>query len=137
MDNWDKSKRSLEMSRMPYKGTKPEIILRKALFAKGFRYRINFNKLIGKPDIVLPKYHIVIFVNGCFWHQHENCKYAYKPKTNLNFWKSKFEKNKERDDRVSRQLISQKWRVIVVWECQISMNSIAKLVEELEALIRK
>ena len=86
MDIWDKEKRSQVMSKIRSKNTKPELTLRKALFAKGFRYRVNDKKLPGKPDIVLPKHKTVIFVHGCFWHKHEACKYAYTPKTNNEFW---------------------------------------------------
>ena len=86
MDIWNKEKRSECMSRIRSKNTKPELALRKALFARGFRYRVNDKKLPGKPDIVLPKYKTVIFIHGCFWHGHEDCKYAYIPKTNTRFW---------------------------------------------------
>lgn len=92
MDIWDKKKRSEVMSKIRSKNTKPEIALRKALFAKDYRYRINDKKLSGKPDIVLPQYKIVIFVYGCFWHGHENCKVAHIPKSNIDFWKDKIEK---------------------------------------------
>ena len=85
------------MSRIKNKGTKPEVTLRKALFARGFRYRVNVKSLSGKPDIVLPRYKTVIFVHGCFWHGHPGCKYAYIPKSNMGFWINKISGNQERD----------------------------------------
>lgn len=94
MDIWDKQKRTDVMARIRSKDTKPEIMLRKSLFAQGFRYRINYKKLPGKPDIVLPKYKTVIFVNGCFWHGHENCKIAHIPKSNIAFWEKRFQETK-------------------------------------------
>lgn len=119
MDIWSKEKRSECMSKIHSKNTKPELALRKALFARGFRFRVNCAKLPGKPDIVLPKYKTVIFVNGCFWHHHEGCKYAYMPKTNTKFWLDKITSNVERD-RINRQkLLALGWNVITVWECEI------------------
>ncbi|MCL2245897.1 MAG: very short patch repair endonuclease [Lentimicrobiaceae bacterium] len=107
------------MSKIRSKNTKPEMALRKALFAKGFRYRVNDNKLPGKPDIVLPKYKTVIFLHGCFWHRHEGCKYAYTPKTNTGFWVDKITSNKERDRINLQKLTVLGWNVITVWECEI------------------
>jgi DNA mismatch endonuclease (patch repair protein) len=89
MDIWSKEKRSECMSKIRSKNTKPELALRKALFARGFRYRVNDKHLLGKPDIVLPKYKTIIFLHGCFWHKHENCKYVCTPKTNTEFWVDK------------------------------------------------
>jgi DNA mismatch endonuclease (patch repair protein) len=119
MDIWDKEKRSEVMSHIHSKGTKPELALRKALFARGFRYRINDKKLPGKPDIVLPQYKSVIFVNGCFWHRHEGCKYAYTPKSNREFWIDKISSNVERDRVNQKKLVDLGWNVLVVWECDI------------------
>jgi DNA mismatch endonuclease (patch repair protein) len=97
----------------------PEMALRKALFARGFRYRINDKKLPGKPDMVLPKYKTVIFLHGCFWHRHEGCKYAYTPKTNTEFWVDKITSNKERD-KINFQILTELgWNVLTVWECEI------------------
>ena len=107
------------MSRIRNKGTKPEVTLRKALFARGFRYRVNVGTLPGKPDIVLPRYKTVIFVHGCFWHGHPGCKYAYTPKSNTEFWVNKISGNRERDAVVKRKLEESGWKVIVVWECEI------------------
>ncbi len=119
VDIWDKKKRSEVMSKIRSKDTKPEIALRKALFARGFRYRVNDRRLPGKPDIALPKYKTVIFLHGCFWHRHEGCKYAYTPKTNTEFWVDKITSNAERDKINLQKLTALGWNVITVWECEI------------------
>lgn len=119
MDIWDKKKRSEVMSKIRSKNTKPELTLRKALFARGFRYRVNVSNLPGKPDIVLPKYKTVIFLHGCFWHRHKGCKYAYTPKTNTKFWVDKITSNTERDKLSAEKLTALGWNVITVWECEI------------------
>ncbi len=107
------------MSRIRSKNTKPEVIVRKYLFSHGFRYRINVKKLPGTPDIVLRKYHTVIFVNGCFWHGHEGCKYYVIPKSNTEFWKKKIERNRQRDLEERIRLRDMGWHVIQLWECQL------------------
>ena len=107
------------MSKIRGKETKPEILVRKFLFSKGFRYRINDKRYPGKPDIVLPKYHAVIFVHGCFWHGHENCKAAALPKSNTPFWEDKIRHNVERDRKNIELLKKDGWNVIVVWGCEI------------------
>lgn len=107
------------MSRIRSKNTKPEILVRKFLFAHGFRYRINVKTLPGTPDIVLKKYKTVIFVNGCFWHGHEGCRYAHLPKSNLEYWETKINRNKERDLQERIQLRRMGWHVIPFWECQL------------------
>jgi len=138
MDIWDKEKRSECMSKIRSKDTKPELILRKALFSRGFRYRVNDKKLPGKPDIVLPKYKTVIFLNGCFWHRHEGCKYAYTPKTNMKFWVHKISSNKERDKINAEKLAALGWNVLIVWECEIRhahKHDIVPLVNRVEAAI--
>ena len=109
--------RSYNMSRIKGKDTKPEEIVRKYLFSKGFRYRKNDPKLPGKPDIVLPKYRTVIFVNGCFWHMHEGCRYFVWPKHNAEFWEKKIRDNAERDIRNYKKLEEQGWKVLTIWEC--------------------
>ena len=108
------------MSRIRSKNTKPEEMVRKYLFSKGFRYRKNDARYPGKPDIVLPKYKTVILIHGCFWHQHPGCKAARIPDTNSEFWKNKFEKNIARDAKEKRELEEAGWIVIILWECEIS-----------------
>jgi DNA mismatch endonuclease (patch repair protein) len=124
------------MSRIRSKDTKPEMLVRKFLFSKGFRYRVNDKKLPGKPDIVLPKYKTVIFVHGCFWHGHDNCKYASMPKTRTEWWFEKISGNKARD-KVKRGLLKkEKWRVIQIWECELKHNAEKKLGQVLNRLIK-
>lgn len=118
MDIISKQKRSEIMSKVKCKNTKPEILIRKALFAKGFRYRINVKALPGTPDIVLKKNRTIIFVHGCFWHGHD-CKYGKYPSSNAEFWKEKQERNKERDQKKIKELQELGWNVIVIWECEI------------------
>jgi DNA mismatch endonuclease (patch repair protein) len=118
-DVHDKATRSYNMSRIKNKNTKPEILVRKFLFANGFRYRINDKKLPGKPDIVLPKYKTVIFVNGCFWHGHESCKYFKLPATRTEWWKAKIDGNIKNDLKKHTQLVTLGFKVLVVWECKI------------------
>ena len=122
-DVHDKATRSYNMSRIKNKNTKPEILVRKFLFANGFRYRINDKKLPGKPDIVLSKYKTVIFVNGCFWHGHENCRYFKLPGTRAEWWKEKIDKNIDNDLKKHLQLINAGYRVIIIWECEIKNKS--------------
>lgn len=110
------------MSRIKSSNTKPEEIVRKYLFSKGFRYRKNDKRYPGKPDIVLPKYRTIIFVNGCFWHGHKDCKYYVVPKTNTDFWLNKINHNIERDQKQINQLKMEGWNVIVVWECQLKQE---------------
>lgn len=111
--------RSRNMAVIKWKDTKPEMIVRKYLFSRGLRFRVQVRKLPGNPDIVLPKYKTVIFVNGCFWHGHEGCKYFRLPKSNVEFWKEKIERNIARDVRNETELKALGWRVIRVWECEI------------------
>lgn len=107
------------MSAIKGKNTGPELLVRKFLFSRGFRYRLNHPRLPGHPDLVLRKYRTVIFVNGCFWHGHDDCRYFRLPKTNIGFWKSKIERNKARDHREQCQLAAMGWHCITVWECQL------------------
>ena len=107
------------MARIKSSGTKPEETIRKALFALGFRYRKNDIHLPGKPDIVFPKYKVVVFVHGCFWHRHEGCKYNRLPKSNTLYWVKKFERNVQRDQELISKLQKLGWKVYVIWECQI------------------
>ena len=101
------------------KDTKPELLVRKFLFSRGFRYRLNHPRLPGHPDIVLRKYRTVIFVNGCFWHGHDGCRYFVLPRTNVDFWQKKIERNKARDKKEQQQLAAMGWHCITVWECQL------------------
>lgn len=119
MDVHNKETRSYNMSRIKGRKTKPEEIVAKYLFSQGFGYRRNVKKLPGTPDIVLKKYKTVIFVNGCFWHMHEGCKYFVWPKDNSEFWKNKLLANKERDEKEKKGIEELGWKVIVVWECQL------------------
>lgn len=131
-DVHSKTVRSYNMSRIRNKDTKPEITVRKFLFSKGFRYRVNDNKLPGKPDIVLPKYKTVIFVNGCFWHGHENCKYFKLPSTRTEWWKDKIEGNIKNDIKKHAQLRDAGFKVIVVWECEVkSKNNFSGIIEQI------
>ncbi len=119
MDNHDKITRSYNMSRIRAKDSEPEETVRKYLFSKGFRYRKNDKRFPGKPDIVLPKYKTIIFVNGCFWHGHNACKDFIMPKSNVKYWETKIRNNIERDRKNISQLEKLGWNVITVWECQL------------------
>ena len=129
--------RSYNMSCIRGKNTKPEELVRKYLFAQGFRYRKNDARLPGKPDIVLPKYKTLIFVNGCFWHAHEGCRYFVWPKNNAEFWKKKIGGNIERDAKNQRLLKELGWRVIVVWECELKPSMIENTLDILACSIRQ
>lgn len=111
--------RSRNMAAIKWKDTKPEMIVRKYLFSRGLRFRVQVRKLPGTPDIVLPKYKTAIFVNGCFWHGHEGCKYFRLPKSNVEFWREKIERNIERDRESMQALFDLGWKVIRVWECEL------------------
>ena len=128
--------RSYNMSRIRNKDTKPEELVRKYLFSQGFRYRKNDARLPGKPDIVLPKYKTVIFVNGCFWHKHEGCKYFVWPKNNADFWKNKIEGNVIRDDKNYQQLKELGWKVLIIWECELKRSCQAERLERIVDLVR-
>ena len=135
-DTISKEKRSWNMSRIRSKNTSIEIKVRKDLFHRGFRYRINVQSLPGKPDIVLPQYRTVIFIHGCFWHRHEGCKYATTPSSNADFWKNKFEKNVLNDAQHLQDLKILGWNVITVWECEIK-HSFPELMDRLENEIKQ
>lgn len=136
MDNRSKEARSRNMSRIPSKNTKPEETVRKYLFSQGFRYRKNVSKLPGKPDIVLPKYKTVVFVNGCFWHAHQGCKWFVPPKSNSEFWQNKFSYNLARDERNYQKLRELGWRVLIVWECEIRHGNASERLAQLECEIK-
>jgi DNA mismatch endonuclease (patch repair protein) len=130
-DVHDKMTRSYNMSQIKGKDTKPEIIVRKFLFSKGLRYRLNQKELPGKPDIVLKKYQTVIFINGCFWHSHENCKYFVIPKSNSDFWINKLHKNKANDNKNKIALEELGWKVTIIWECELKKNKIEETLNSL------
>ena len=123
------------MSSIRGKNTKPEILVRKSLHARGFRFRLHNKKLPGSPDIVLPKYGVAIMVNGCFWHGHKGCRYATKPKTNIEFWEAKIARNRHRDEVTTAHLEALGWTVITVWECELRNSS--QLDERLNALVEE
>ena len=120
MNNEDTAHRSYIMSQVKHEGTKPEMVVRKYLFSQGFRYRVNDRRYPGAPDIVLPKWKTMIFVQGCFWHQHEGCKKANPPKSNLDYWGPKLRRNVNRDKNNQLELKEMGWHVILVWGCEIA-----------------
>ncbi len=131
MDVFSKSKRSDIMSKVSGKDTKPEILVRKHLFSKGFRYRKNVKNMPGKPDIILPKYKTIIFVHGCFWHGHNDCEAAKLPVSNVDYWTKKISSNIKRDSSNIQQLEKLGWNVIVVWECELKSKAKEKRLEQL------
>jgi len=131
-DKFSKEKRSKIMSNITGKETKPEILVRKYLFSKGFRYRKNVKKLPGKPDIVLSKYKTIIFINGCFWHGH-TCKAGKLPDTNTQFWLTKINANIERDKKTIENLEEMGWRIIIIWQCDIKNKVLCQ--ERLKTLV--
>lgn len=128
--------RSYNMSRIRCRDTKPEVLVRKYLFSQGFRYRKNDAKMPGKPDVVLPRYRTVVFVNGCFWHRHD-CRYFVWPKNNADFWRLKIESNVERDIRNYQLLREMGWRVIIVWECELKPDKRSVTLDQLKQLISR
>lgn len=120
MDTLTAKQRSENMSKIHSKDTKPEVFLRSALFKAGFRFRKNDRRYLGTPDILLPHYKAVIFINGCFWHGHKNCKLFRLPKTNTEYWKNKIKRNMERDKEIAKTYLEAGYRVAVVWECSIT-----------------
>ena len=132
----DIATRSRMMSGIRAQNTRPEIAVRRALHAKGFRFRLHDRTLPGRPDIVLPKFYAVIFVHGCFWHRHEGCKFASTPSTRPEFWDAKFEGNKQRDNRNLEELLSLGWRVATVWECAIRSKGPSEIMDELGPWLR-
>lgn len=135
-DNHSKEVRSKNMSRIRSTNSKPEEIARKFLFANGFRYRKNVRTLPGCPDIVLHKYHSVIFVNGCFWHKHD-CKRFVWPASNEDYWKKKILRNVERDEANIKKLEELGWKVFVVWECELKKTAVNECLNDLIEKIRK
>ncbi|XGA81731.1 DNA mismatch endonuclease Vsr [Halomonas sp. CH40] len=121
------------MSRIQGKHTKPEMAVRRYLHGQGFRFRLHRKDLPGKPDLVLPRYRLVVFVHGCFWHRHQGCYYATSPATRKEFWLNKLEENVKRDHRQQKELIEQGWRILVIWECGI--RHISNAFSDFPALI--
>lgn len=119
------------MSQIKAKNTKPEMLVRRFLFSKGLRYRIHDKNLYGRPDLIFPKYKTLIFVHGCFWHGHKNCKYFRMPKSRLEYWGPKITKNIQNDIRNIRKLKKAGWKVIVIWECQLKKAKVEKTLQNL------
>ncbi len=136
-DVHNKKTRSYNMSRIRSKDTKPEILARKYLFSKGFRYRLHDRKLPGKPDIVLSKYKTVLFIHGCFWHGHEKCKYFVTPKTRTQWWLEKIARNKQVDKRNVRLLKALGWRILTVYECKLRPAKRDKTLVQIAASLNK
>lgn len=134
MDVLSREKRSQIMASVKSSDTKPEMLVRRYLHAHGFRYGLHNRKLPGSPDIVLRKYKTIIFINGCFWHGHEGCKYYRLPKSNLEFWQTKIERNRQRDIETIEALKAKGWRVITIWECEL--RNIAQRGETLIQLVK-
>jgi DNA mismatch endonuclease, patch repair protein len=133
VDRISSEHRSWNMSRIRNKDTNPELIVRSLLHKMKYRFRLHRKDLPGKPDIVLPKYHIVIFVHGCFWHRHSGCRYAYTPKSRINFWEEKFNRNLERDKEARHNLEILNWKVLTIWECET--RDINSLMLKLKTII--
>ena len=133
-DVHDKKTRSYNMSKIKAKNTKPEMLVRKFLHAQGFRYTLHNKKLPGKPDIVLKKYKTIIFIHGCFWHGHTNCKYFVLPKTRTKWWTDKINHNKANDEKAVKALRKDGWKVITVWECKLKP---AKTGKTFPSLLKK
>lgn len=134
-DKHSKEVRSYNMSQIRSTNTKPEEVVRKYLFSRGFRYRKNDKRYPGKPDIVLPKYKTVIFVNGCFWHKHDGCRYFVWPKSNIEFWEEKITRNVNRDNDNYQKLKEMGWNVLIVWECELKKEVREKTLSNLCDLI--
>ena len=134
-DTFTKSERSEIMSRISSKHTSPEIVVRKALYRLGFRYRLHDKKLPGKPDIVIKQAKTAIFVNGCFWHQHKGCKRRSVPKSNLKYWKGKLKANVERQRADIKELKRLGWKIFIVWECEAKREVV--LVKEVNKIYEK
>ncbi len=118
VDRISEEKRSWNMSRIKGSDTKPEIAVRSFLHRQGLRFRVNDKNLPGKPDIVLKKYRTIVFVDGCFWHRHTGCRFAYTPKSRIEFWNEKFKSNVKRDKKVNTMLKEQSWNVVRIWQCE-------------------
>jgi DNA mismatch endonuclease, patch repair protein len=137
MDRLDRERRSWNMSRIGGKDTKPELALRRALHAAGLRYRLHAKELPGRPDIVFRPKRLAIFVHGCFWHRHQGCRLAYSPKSNIQFWKTKFDSNTARDQRNISALRASGWKCLIVWECETSdAERLGSIVQEIREVLK-
>lgn len=136
-DRISKEKRSHIMSMIRGRDTKPELMVRRYLFHHGFRYRVNVKRLPGRPDIVLRKYKTAIFVNGCFWHGHEGCKDFRPPRTRVEWWRDKLERNKARDARVREELKRMGWKTMVIWDCQLKPDVRVETLENVVRLLQR
>lgn len=134
-DVHNKEIRSFNMRQIRSSNTKPELVVRKYLFSMGYRYRINYKKLPGKPDIILPKLKTVIFVNGCFWHGHKGCSFFSLPKTRTKWWKNKIELNIKRDEKNQNLLRRMDYRIIVIWECDLKSKNKDQTLKRLSATL--
>tara|TARA_Y100000741_G_C17834104_1_gene387745 strand:+ start:107 stop:514 length:408 start_codon:yes stop_codon:yes gene_type:complete len=132
VDHLTKKKRSRNMSRIRGSNTKPEILVRSFLHKRGFRFRLHGKNLPGRPDIVLRKYKTAIFVDGCYWHRHQGCKLAYKPKSRKKFWQSKFESNIKRDQEVNKLFDDISWKIIRIWQCKINEENLTILAKNIK-----
>jgi DNA mismatch endonuclease (patch repair protein) len=136
MDKLTKERRSWNMSKIRSKNTLPEILVRKALWKIGYRYRLHYKLLPGKPDIVITKQKIVVFVHGCFWHRHENCIEASRPKTNSEYWETKIQKTIERDKKHQEEIKLLGYKVFIIWECEVNKNT-EENIKLLENMLEK
>jgi DNA mismatch endonuclease (patch repair protein) len=134
-DVHDTKTRSYNMSKIKGKDTKPEMIVRKFLHSQGFRYKLHDKRLPGKPDLVLPKYNTVIFIQGCFWHGHQDCKYYKIPKTRTDWWLTKITTNKSNDSKHQALLISMGWNIIEIWECGLKPKQLEATLKDLVDMI--
>jgi DNA mismatch endonuclease, patch repair protein len=134
-DVHNKSARSYNMSRILSTNTKPELLVRKFLYANGFRYSLHNKKLPGKPDIVLRKYNTIIFIHGCFWHGHANCKYFKLPKTRAQWWANKIATNKANDAKAVKALKKEGWQVLVIWECKLKPAKSEKTLQRIVTML--
>jgi len=136
VDTVDKKTRSRVMASVKGADTKPERMIRSALHRRGFRYRLHDTKLPGRPDLVLRRYHAVIFVHGCFWHRHEGCRQTVTPKSNREFWKRKFAENVARDKRNLALLRKAGWRIAIIWECALKKRKLESLADAIAEWLR-
>ena len=137
MDKFSTKQRHTNMAAIRGKDTKPEMAVRKWLWSHGYRYRLNHPRLPGKPDIVMRKYRTCIFVNGCFWHGHEGCRYYTVPKTNTEFWVDKVKRNQQRDNMVQRRLATMGWHSITIWECELKPSKRETTLKSLAFTLNK